>query len=131
MCIIPFRYEKVRQLVNDVCGGYVIKATVLSREVAVMATEQIAITNGPPKFDLMVSLFDRKVVRFTFELGGGIKVLPLTVTSVSAEDGSGGSWILEVTSSDKDLHGQRFYYSSTTRKGTHLDNSDTTPDWWN
>ncbi len=49
------------------------------------------ISNGPGKFDLMMSLFSRQIV--TFKLGTGSEVRVL-ITSITQEDGSCESWII-------------------------------------
>ena len=54
------------------------------------------ITNGPSKFDLMLSLFDgnkkpRRTV--TFQIQGGPGEIEVAVTMVRQEDGSGESWL--------------------------------------
>ncbi|HRZ29454.1 MAG TPA: hypothetical protein P5052_01580 [Candidatus Paceibacterota bacterium] len=72
------------------------------------------IVDGPGKFDLMLSLFDNKVLMF--ELEGGQQV-PVRVLSIRKEDGSGENWKLKgvSTKSGKDL---KIYYSTRRNEGT-------------
>ncbi|MFA5229931.1 MAG: hypothetical protein WC422_00410 [Candidatus Paceibacterota bacterium] len=78
--------------------------------------KQVSLENGPGKFEIMLSLFDKKEIAFT--LCGG-HVLGVRITSVQEEDGSGESWNLEGR-----LTGQfasqsfRAYYSTKRNKGS-------------
>ncbi|MCU0680502.1 MAG: hypothetical protein MUF50_04345 [Planctomycetes bacterium] len=80
------------------------------------------ITEGPSKFDLMVSLFDGKKIQFTQKTENGTSVILANVASVEREDGSHSSWnlkiyILESNSVIKAGQTLSAYYSSRTRKG--------------
>lgn len=91
-----------------------------------MAEEPIHISNGPGKWDLMVSLFEgnpthRRKVRF--EIPNGHRgneshtELDVAITLVAQEDGSGESWLFEGYRNGSVrgmIHG---YYSTRTRTG--------------
>ena len=90
-----------------------------------MDSNLVVIANGPSKFDLMLALFDSKFPDFrtvVFHLRDGRK-FEANITSVQAEDGSGGSWNFTATGhlSSDDAH--KFvhvggYYSTTSREGS-------------
>jgi len=50
----------------------------------------LPVNAGPSKFDLMASLFDGKVVKFTI----GPEEVDVMITGVAREDGSLDSWII-------------------------------------
>ena len=77
-----------------------------------------SILSGPSKYDLMLALFDRTMdrprpVTFKIEMHSVIA----HVVSVSIEDGTGDSWLIELQSSDfgRYFHG---HYNSDRRTGT-------------
>ncbi len=86
-----------------------------------MASEQqFTITDGPAKFDLMLSVFEGKVVFFTVSDGHGNVGYQGNHFSVQPEDGSHESWILSgVLYLNGGRLGQHFkgYYHSRTRTG--------------
>lgn len=93
--------------------------------------ESCTITDGPSKYDLMASLFDKKTVSFaintsavktTMNIG---KIFNGSVHFVGAEDGSGESWYGKLTvkglpdSIDAGKTEDRvFYYNTRTKKGS-------------
>jgi S-adenosylmethionine:diacylglycerol 3-amino-3-carboxypropyl transferase len=93
-----------------------------------------AITEGPAKFDLMISLFDGKVVQITVDVNASattsanlkvaasFKIFPkleVVFQSIGAEDGSRDSWIGEVyfVGAHYENVRRRYYYNTRTRKG--------------
>lgn len=64
-----------------------------------MTTIRADIIQGPPKFELMLALFDRKVVNtrsVEFKLAGGNNISAhVVINGVEVEDGSGESWIFK------------------------------------
>ncbi len=83
------------------------------------------ITDGPSKFDLMVSLFEGKQVEFTqMTEKNYVFKIPARVQSVEREDGSDHSWnliifVLPGTDAPLGLNKKyAAYYNSRTRKGT-------------
>jgi hypothetical protein len=81
------------------------------------------IVDGPNKYELMLALFDRRFDKprpVTFKVLRRPGYQPIEVlahiVSVSIEDGSGESWIIELQTEDfsKYHHG---YYSTKDRKG--------------
>ncbi len=79
------------------------------------------ITDGPSKFDLMVSLFEgcpshRKFV--TFELAGLAHLIPVAITCVEQKDGSGESWNIKGWARTDTVQAHvEGYYASRGRKG--------------
>jgi hypothetical protein len=87
-------------------------------------TQHIEIVNGPSKSDLQQALFERKPesrgLRPTFKLENGT-VITVHVTGVSAEDGSGESWLISgyvSTSFSRLAPHKTFWYRTDIRKGT-------------
>ena len=94
------------------------------------------ITNGPSKYDLQASLFDKKTIQFsintsavksTMDIG---KKFNAIVHLAGPEDGSGESWIGEFlvqglpSSIDEGKSEKRaFYYNTRTRKGNVMETS--------
>ena len=79
------------------------------------------IHQGPPKFDLMLALFDRNpnTRNVDFRIGGDRNVTTLVIiTGVELEDGSGESWIfkgyVQNTSMSKQCRG---WYRTDSRRG--------------
>ena len=118
----------------SICANFMCE---LHRKVSRMTSKELNIINGPNKFDLMVSLFEgnpqsRKMVVFVFDgimvneildYGGyratlPLHELPVAVTSITQEDGSGESWIFQGWSpklfANVTVAG---FFSSRTRKG--------------
>ncbi|MGH7175334.1 MAG: hypothetical protein ACREGR_03180 [Minisyncoccia bacterium] len=89
------------------------------------------IANGPSKFDLMLALFDRKVVNtrhVEFKMEGEGKIAAhVVIFEVRVEDGSGESWLFKgrVRGMEPDSHvgvppvsrGVHGWYRTDTRKG--------------
>ncbi len=83
--------------------------------------QRMEIVDGPGKFDLMVALFDGKVVRFTLK---DKNTKALKIIGVELEDGSNQRWLIKgyiykgyhMSEGDKT---SRFsgYYDSYSRKG--------------
>lgn len=91
---------------------------------------QLKITDGPSKFDLMISLFDGKVVKITCDLSNKENLnqkihqkIDVIFTSIGIEDGSHDSWIGEVYLYDKNFSREtrKFYYSSRNRSGVIME----------
>jgi len=82
------------------------------------------VTNGPNKFDLMASLFDGKIVWFTVEGMGKVKI---TVHGVNIDDASRERWLIE---GYVFANGNQFYchYDSRRRKGWLEDSEITSHD---
>ncbi len=87
--------------------------------------QQLQITNGASKFDLMLALFDhkseRRVVDFTL-LGFEGQVFQAGIAAVEAEDGSGESWLIKGTLIDhrvpeKKHHMFKGYFRTDKRTG--------------
>ena len=86
------------------------------------------IVNGPSKFDLMLALFNRKVVNqegVIFTVADVSLKLSAVITGVAAEDGSGESWNL--TGYVRPAHDPmvppnnvKMWFRTDTRKG-HMD----------
>lgn len=109
---------------------------VITPKEALLPKELCAITNGPSKYDLQASLFDKKTIQFsintsavksTMDIG---KKFNATVHLAGPEDGSGESWIGEFLiqglsgSIDAGKSEKRaFYYNTRTRKGTVMEAS--------
>jgi len=95
------------------------------RMIHIHPDQLFTITGGPGKWDLLVSLGEayvsRKKVEFKyFMLNSRFNVhLPVVITELSHEDGSGESWnfagTAEFTNGSKRIKG---YYSSLRRTGT-------------
>lgn len=86
-----------------------------------MATQQINIVNGPSKFELMMSCFTGKEVRFQLEAppdGSPTQSIFGMWIGIEPEDGSGESWNISFRSSrpvsNMTIKG---YYSSKNRSG--------------
>ncbi len=85
-----------------------------------MASAQHTIVNGPPKFDLMVSLFEgnptpRKTVSFLTDRGS----INVAITAIAQEDGSGESWLFEGYSTTRSSHRRvKGWFSTKSRAGT-------------
>ncbi len=79
--------------------------------------ERTRITSGPSKFDLMLSLFDRKPVKFTVDK----KEIEVRINRIEAEDSSCESWnlvgyiICQLTSRPEPHFSA--YFSTKTRSG--------------
>ena len=91
------------------------------------------ISNGPSKFDFMVSLFDGKQVKLTCDIStpqtGGLKIQPVlraVFQFAGPEDGSRERWFGTITFVDVnyEVETRRFYYDCRTRKGTVRDRND-------
>lgn len=111
---------------------------VITAKKALLPQGLRAITNGPSKYDLQASLFDKKTVQFsintsevksTMDIG---KKFNATVHLAGPEDGSGESWIGEFLvqglpdSIDAGKSEKRaFYYDTRTRKGHVMEASKT------
>jgi len=109
---------------------------VITPKEALLPKELCAITNGPSKYDLQASLFDKKTIQFsintsavksTMDIG---KKFNATVYLAGPEDGSGESWIGEFLvqglagSIDAGKSEKRaFYYNTRTRKGNVMEAS--------
>lgn len=94
------------------------------------------ITNGPSKYDLQASLFDKKSIQFSINTSALKSSMDIgkkfnaTVHLAGPEDGSGESWIGEFFiqglpgSIDADKSEKRaFYYNTRTRKGSIMEAS--------
>lgn len=83
---------------NRVSGLCSISKVYVLRRCRMATAQQYPITSGPSKFELSISLFDRKpqarsvVFHTNCPLAAEVQV---TITSVQAEDGSGESWNIE------------------------------------
>lgn len=109
---------------------------VITSKTALLPEGLCAITNGPSKYDLQASLFDKKTIQFsintsaiksTMDIG---KKFNATVHLAGPEDGSGESWIGELliqglpNSVDEGKSEKRaFYYNTRTRKGNVMETS--------
>lgn len=103
---------------------------VITLKEALLPKELCAITNGPSKYDLQASLFDRKTIQFSINISAVKSTMDIgkkfnaTVHLAGPEDGSGESWIGEFFvqglsgSTDAGKSEKRaFYYNTRTRKG--------------
>ena len=82
--------------------------------------QQLNITAGPNKFELMLALFDNtsteeRTVRFGVAQGRLKSRLTVLVNAVEREDGSSESWNIEGTCHGKPV---KIYFSTKTRTGT-------------
>jgi hypothetical protein len=96
-----------------------------------MATTPIGsfqVTNGPSKFDLMLSVFERKVVTLALKRCG-VKDVRVIVSAIEQEDGSCDSWCVKgFIVQDCPIHQElsreylifEGYYSTKDRMG-HID----------
>jgi hypothetical protein len=97
-------------------------------------TNRFVITDGPSKWDLMVSLFEgnktpRTRVRFTVEnypSPGGLLItaeIDVGIVAIQQEDGSGESWNFQGctnhTYTNKQVGVIRGYYSTRCRRGSY------------
>ena len=91
-----------------------------------MNSAKFNIADGPSKFELMVSLFDGKLVKFTQSRGSSEttkNVIEAVLQSVEKEDGSLDSWnirILIIKDESQILRISKIYpayYCSRTRRG--------------
>ncbi len=93
-----------------------------------MASNQVQITDGPSKLDLMLALFDKKHAKYiSFRMSGGIE-LRIYVLSVQKQDSSCESWNIEGYVDIPGNHAPRgaiplkdarkFYYRTDKRTGT-------------
>ena len=95
-----------------------------------------AITDGPSKYDLQASLFDKKTIQFSININAIQTKIDIgkkfnaSVHLAGAEDGSGESWIGEFLvqglpdSIDAGISEKRaFYYNTRTRKGHVMETS--------
>lgn len=92
-----------------------------------MSNQTLSISNGPTKFDLMLSLLEQKVVTIEIQNDfGSIQYAKqkITVFALMAEDGSNESWLIQARieesrrfnpGNERTLY---FYYRSDSRKGT-------------
>lgn len=99
-----------------------------------LPVESFKITEGPSKFDFMLSIFDGKVVQISCDLnvvastvsppGAGLNFriypkLEVIFQSLKPEDGSRNRWLGDIHFIDKNYENVRrkFYYDTKTRKG--------------
>lgn len=88
------------------------------------------ITDGPSKYDLQASLFDKKTIQFSINISALkskmdiAKKFNATIHLVGPEDGSGESWVgefsiqgLHDSIDDGKSEKRAFYYNTRTRKG--------------
>ncbi len=110
---------------------------VITPKTALLPEGLCAITNGPSKYDLQASLFDKKTIQFsintsavksTMDIG---KKFNASGHLAGPADGSGESWIGEVliqglpNSVDEGKSEKRaFYYNTRTRKGNVMETSE-------
>ncbi len=85
------------------------------------------ITNGPSKYDLQASIFDRKVVQFSINTSALRSTMDIGekfncyIEVIGREDGSSESWVgrIEIrTLSNEILETRLFYYDTRNRRGT-------------
>lgn len=79
-------------------------------------TNRLSILSAPSKYDLQLSLFERKEVSFTLEGNVTVNVI---VTNVGQEDGSCDSWNVSGCLMDGTLRKFQGFYRTDRRSG-HL-----------
>ncbi len=94
---------------------------------AFLPVDSCAITNGPSKYDLQASLFDKKVVQFSIDIRaikGSLEIgqkFDVSVRILGQEDSSAESWIGEfnvMNPQNLTSESRAFYYDTRNRKGT-------------
>jgi hypothetical protein len=103
----------------------------ITAKKALLPEGSCVITNGPSKYDLQASLFDKKSVQFSINISDVKSRMDIgekfnvTVHLAGPEDGSGESWIGEFfvqglpnSINDGKSEKRAFYYNTRTRKGT-------------
>jgi len=94
----------------------------MANEFLEMIKKDYQLSNGPSKYDLMVSLFSRDS-NITFTLFTG-KFFRFTTRSIQAEDGSREKWIITGTAEFHNALKPEFikiYFDSRDRKGYIMD----------
>ena len=112
---------------------------VITSKTALLPEGSCAITNGPSKYDLQASLFDKKTIQFSINISAVKSTMDIgkkfnaTIRIICPEDGSGERWIGELL-----IHGlpesvdagkferRSFYYDTRIRKG-HV--NETSKSW--
>lgn len=81
-----------------------------------MATYSVRVTDGPGKFDLMLSLFEGKTVEFRDS--GGVR-MTVKVNGLAIEEGSRNDWLIDGYF-EGTLIRLHAFYDLRTRRG-HID----------